>query len=110
MPGAELPEPTFESVLNRLDYLKRVMLKSLREVEKPPVLQRLPIRPHWEAIHREYEATSEEIRALSLRCAALHRKLWTTIESDTGIYEQMHWNEDEKFIEVSRFTEPDAAE
>lgn len=75
-------------------------LISKKSDDKRKVVKRIPMKKEWIAIRDELMAGKSEIEDILLKTSHLKRKLWFTIEEDTGLYADMRINEKTGEIEV----------
>lgn len=108
----EIPEETLEKLWEKAgEFAKREMKKRVSKEKQRKVKQRIPLRPEWENMYKELLDIGNEMRALMYKAKHLRNKMWVKIEEDTHIYDDMHYNDGEKVIEVmesdNMFTDSD---
>lgn len=92
----DLPEEVQDSIKEFIQHHRISMGKG----KDRHVVQRLPLRPEWRKAFEELYAMENQLEAIIKKAKGLHRIAWATVEKDTGIYEDMSYDDKNQVIKV----------
>ena len=82
------------------EFVEKHLIGKGKKKDARHVVQRLPMRPEWRKAFDELYAMEGQMRAVMKKAQSLHRIAWATVEKDTGIYEDMSYDEKNQVIKV----------